>query len=273
MRRLPVMISAIVPLAAVAAESGNLESRINIEKLQQDVQASEILGAGVRGADGQEAGEVEDIVVGRNGRIEAVLVNTDTQMLGNDEDNSENRNAGAAEREQQGALQNASQDSGQQQAQIGQPTDEEGLRKVRWSQVSYDASTDQLDVQSSSGSSASGGSGSVQDTSASSGSSSDPSSGSSGSSGNQQITSFRVSELQGMEVHLEDAKSFGSVEDVLIDPKQGKATALLVDTWEGFDKQTYALPVNIEAINAENDSIDYQYTESDVVALQEFEDQ
>lgn len=84
---------------------------------------------------------------------------------------------------------------------------------------------------------------------------------------------FRASKIIGMEVHLSDAKSFGEVEDVLINPQEGKASALVVDTWEGFDKQTYALPVELDAVNREDNAIDYTYTESEVIALQEYESQ
>lgn len=276
MRHLPLMLVALAPLAGIAAQGDDLKSKVNLEKLQQDTKASEIIGSEVREASGKEAGEVEDLVIGMNGRIEAVLLNTDDELFNDD--------AGAAAdgpmepvepvddglRERQDVdLENADRGQAGEQATIGKPTDSEDLRKVNWSKVNYDPSQDQVTI-SGSGSGTSDRNRPVRGTSSDAGSSAGQRAGGQPGGGNA-VDSFRASEIIGMEVHLEDAKSFGSVEDVLIDTKQGKATAFLVDAWEGLDKQTYALPVNIKAINSENDSIDYPYTESDVVALQEYE--
>lgn len=83
---------------------------------------------------------------------------------------------------------------------------------------------------------------------------------------------FLASDIVGMEVHLSDAESFGEVEDLMIDGEQGKVSAVLVDTWQGFDKRTYALPVELDKVNTREGTLAYGYTESEVTSLQEYRD-
>lgn len=51
-----------------------------------------------------------------------------------------------------------------------------------------------------------------------------------------------ASQVIGMEVHLADTESFGSVEDVMLAPNGEKIVAYIVDSWDGLEKQRHALP-------------------------------
>lgn len=81
----------------------------------------------------------------------------------------------------------------------------------------------------------------------------------------------RASKLIGLEVNLSDEKSFGEVEDVLIDPRNGRAAALVVDSMEFFDKERYALPVDLQGLNDEEESLTLQMTKQQVEDMGEFE--
>ncbi|HEX7029328.1 MAG TPA: PRC-barrel domain-containing protein [Gammaproteobacteria bacterium] len=267
MKRMFLLMTAFAPLIATASEEGSLQSRIDVQKLQQDVRATEVIGADVAMQGAEESGTVEDLEISADGRIQAVLIDGLDQQ-------------DASQQQEQGQQTQDQRVSATRGGSVGTQTDE-GLTKVQWQQVEYDPQEQTVNL-SASGQQGTGGSGSQsQQGSSMSGSAS----GSMGMGGMQTAgqaqsqqqagggDSFRASEIIGMEVHLSDAASFGEVEDVLIDRQQGKASALLVDAWEGFDKQTYALPVELNSVNREDDTLTYNYTESDVIALQEYEEQ
>lgn len=77
-----------------------------------------------------------------------------------------------------------------------------------------------------------------------------------------------VSELIGMDVNLADADSFGEVEEVMISDDGGEVVALVVDNWEGLDKQRRALPM--EGVQFGEDSLSYSLTKDEVTASPEF---
>lgn len=245
MKRTPLMFAALAPLLATAGEGSALQSTIDIQKLQNDIRASQVIGAdvNVQDAQGEDVGRVDDLLIAGDGRVAAVLIDGLTRMDGR---------------------------------QVGTVTDE-GL-KVAWDDVRYDPAAETVSLASaasalqrsrlsSMNSHASG----MQTGSEARAAATDADTRGTPASGSSAGESFPAGELIGMDVHLSDAKSFGEVEDVLIDEQDGKASALVVGAWEGFDRQTYALPVELQGVNREDHAIDYPYTESDVVALQEYE--
>lgn len=286
MKRTPLMFAALVPLFATAGESGALQSKVDPQKLEQDIELSKVLGAEVQlqGAaqagqqgnqQGESSGEVQDVLIASDGRIEAVLIDgLNAQDGGGQSMDQSTGQTGTADEERVSTAQDAS--GGQTTAaSVGTVTDE-GLTKVQWDQVSYDPAAETVTVSSST--QGSGVSSMESDASGlQSGSASFGEQGATASSMQASSAStsggesFEASEIIGMEVHLSDAKSFGEVGDVLINEQEGKASALIVNAWEGFDRQTYALPVELDAVNREDNAIDYSYTESDVIALQEYE--
>lgn len=235
-----LVLAALAPLAATASEGESLQSKIDVQQLQENLRATDVIDADVM-RNGEDAGDVEDVIISTDGRVEAVLV-----------DGLDDGNNDAAQQPVSVPREKTDDIAG-----AGMPTDE-GLQNIPWSQVSYDPQEDSVQLES-------GGQAQMSRTRGSMLSSQQASPDGGGST-------FRASDIIGMEVHLSDADSFGEVEDLLIDAQQGKTTALLVDAWEGFDKQTYALPVELDAVNREDNTLSYEYTESEVKALQEYEE-
>ncbi|HEX6930191.1 MAG TPA: PRC-barrel domain-containing protein, partial [Gammaproteobacteria bacterium] len=66
-------------------------------------------------------------------------------------------------------------------------------------------------------------------------------------------------EIVGMEVDLADTESFGEVEDVMIAEDGREAVALVVDNWDGVNKQRRALPVALDSVDREDESIRYDF--------------
>ena len=74
-----------------------------------------------------------------------------------------------------------------------------------------------------------------------------------------------------MEVNLTDEESFGEIEDVLIDLESGTASALVVDSMQFFDKERYALPVNLDNVNPEDEELTLEVTQQELEAMGEFD--
>lgn len=81
---------------------------------------------------------------------------------------------------------------------------------------------------------------------------------------------IRASDLIGMDVNLSDEESYGEVEDVLVSA-DGEATALVVDSWNFLTKDRYAIPVELDNVNVEENVIDYQLSSEEVEGFGEFE--
>lgn len=60
-------------------------------------------------------------------------------------------------------------------------------------------------------------------------------------------TLYSVNALMDMDVNLDDEESFGEIEDVLLDARGSRAVALVIDNWSGLSKHRRAFPVKIEA--------------------------
>jgi ribosomal 30S subunit maturation factor RimM len=82
--------------------------------------------------------------------------------------------------------------------------------------------------------------------------------------------SYRASDLMNMDVRLSDEENFGSVEDILVN-EQGEASAVVVTSWDFLDRQQYALPVDLQAVNVEEDVIQYDLSSQDVEQQGEFD--
>lgn len=286
MKRIPLLCAALVPLAALAAQDSS--RKVDQQELTDDYRVTRILGAEVHAGDGNPVGTVEDMIFGSDGNIDSVLVqrgNTDAIAASGDTaeesagqdwektgaglERSMERTGELAERddgtseegrktEQDAAIvDTGSIDREGSGADIGLDPDRadtaeagDAFASVRWTDVNYDASEEILRMtgDTSMQSIAYDQTGELKSSSA-----------------------IRASRLVGLEVHLSDERSFGEVEDVLIDPRSGKASALVVDSMEFFDKERYALPVNLDGINTEDGSLSLQLTRQDVKDLGEFE--
>lgn len=76
--------------------------------------------------------------------------------------------------------------------------------------------------------------------------------------------------LLGMDVNLDTDESFGRIEDVLLNDR-GEASAFVVDSWDLFDKERYAIPADISAVDPASGEINLDYTEEEVTNLDEFD--
>lgn len=269
MKRTPLLLAAATPFFAVAAP-GELDH----DALRDDLKVTDILGAEVRAADDRELGAVEDIILGDGGRIVSVLVQSEGGLatLGGEIEQA----AGEAERaveegmadvETAGGDEPARADEVDRIAAEGSETGsgmEQGLDpdradtaepgdafvSVGWDAVVFDADNETIRLDGSA---------------------------------SQQAVAYdqtgelemrgevRASKLVGMEVHLADEDSFGEVEDVLIDPREGRASALVIDSMEFFDKERYAVPLNLDAIDVEAEELTLQYTAQQLEEMGEFE--
>lgn len=310
MKCTPLMIALLIPAAAIASQDAG-EQNMDHQQLRNHVRASHILGAEVQSDSGQDMATVEDLVFDQQGSIVSVIVQREDRLMTDewDRDTVEaDQNAEldsdmerAAERAgdavERGAETSAAVvDSGVQEAgeewqeatgddarvrgtdmaevraERRERTGREGngmstnvdtgragaleggdaFAALQWGNVSYNGEEQVLRVSSD----AFSGLQAVQYDQ---------------SSARVPQSDIRASELIGLEIHLADEESFGEVEDVMIDAANGRASALIVDTMEFFDKERYALPIELAALNRENESLTLQLTQQQVEAMGEFE--
>lgn len=294
MKRSFLFFAVALPFTAFAtAETGN--QKLNYEELRDDVQATDLLGAEVRSEQDQEVGSVEDVILDRDGKIVSVIVQLEGDIEGSLEQAGESTENAAQET---GAAVEGAWDETRRTAErtwddatsdrdrgnddnladtdvdgevdyaageaesgpdgMGLDPDRAGSTemgddfvKVDWSRISFDRESETVRL-----------SGSTADMEAVAYDQTAPS---------ESQDEIRASNLVGMEVNLSDEESFGEVEDVLIDMQNGEASAIVVDSMEFFDKERYALPVDLSSINLEEEEITLQFTEQQIDDMEEFE--
>lgn len=128
MKHAPLMFAALVPLLATAGQGGDLQSKVDPQKLQQDIEASQVIGAELAARDGAQ---VQDLEISADGRIEAVLIDGMDQSQSAD----------------QASRQNASATQGG--GSTGTQT-QDGLTRVQWDKVSFNAAEDTVSLTSGS---------------------------------------------------------------------------------------------------------------------------
>lgn len=281
MKRAPLVFAALVPFLATAGGSDSLQKQVDVQKLEDDVGLTEVIGADVQSRAGEDVGDVDDVMLTSDGRIESVLINRDSIADVDVEEDAATADARVGATDDDIEMTSDTEDAG------SMLTDED-VQRVQWSQISYNQEDEvvRLSGQDSSRmtgtSSADTRASAQQTTSTMAGSDdrgtagarvgattgmADANSGMSSGSGE----TYRASDVIGMEVNLADEESFGEVEEVLINSDTGNASAIVVDAWEGFDKQRYALPVNLESVNEEEETLTVQYSEEEVDQLEEYE--
>lgn len=293
MKRTPLVIAALAPVVALAAQHTD-PPYMDHQQLRSHVQATSMLGAEVQSGEGRSVGTVEDIVFDQQGNISSVLVQREGTAAASEGNSPRNevatgvesaavradaavaRGAQRVEEEWEAA---AAADEGEadyvEARERGTDmaavraerrertnradnemnvTEDSGgsdgrLAKLQWSEINYNAeeqvlrmSVDALQAVQFDPSDAQPAQGEV-----------------------------RASQLVGLEVNLADEESFGEVEDVMIDPGSGKASALVVDSMEFFDKERYALPVELEGLDRDEESLTLQMTQQEVEEIGEFE--
>lgn len=302
MKRTPLMIALLIPAAAIASQETG-QQNMDHQQLRNHVPASRILGSQVKSDDERDLATVEEIFFDQQGNITSVLVQREDRLMTDDQDGAPGTAGQDAEMDddmeqaaesmddavERGAetsaavVESGMQDTGEHardrgddmaevRAERRERTDLQGngmdmtldadradtiesgdeFARLQWSDISYNADEQVLRVSSDALSEMQ----TVQYDQ---------------SSAQAPQGEVRASKLIGLEVNLSDEESFGEVEDVMIDSRNGKASALIVDTMEFFDKERYALPVELQGLNRENRSLMLQLTHQQVEAMGEFE--
>ncbi|MBW3567665.1 MAG: PRC-barrel domain-containing protein [Proteobacteria bacterium] len=236
MRRTPLIFAAMIPFVAVAGPGDkNKQAKVDLEKLRGAVPVTAVLGEEVRSENGQEVGEIQDIVLSRDGKIEHVLIEADDAAM---------RTATTGERQ-----------TPTQRADASDRALEGDQQRTAWMGDSDLIQAKAKDVQFNADDSAVTLKGQGQ-----------PASEQQDQSGQQ----LRASEIVGMEVNLSDEESFGDVEDVMIGGDGKEVVAIVVDNWDGLEKKRRAFPLENVEFDTEAGEINYQLTSQDVEGMDEF---
>lgn len=270
MKRTSLLMAALLPFVATAGAQTGVD-KLDHQALKDDVQVTRLLGADVESGDGQNIGSVEDVTLDRDGKVTAVIVQRggDAERVLDDAGNAATEARTAVEDTWDEATDDrarrtrddtavASRDGAADDAdpdfdpdRIGSTEMGDDFVKVELSDMSFDAEAGvvRLNVDSAS----------LQPAEYSQDESS------------RVMDEVRASKLVGMEVNLTDEESFGEVEDVLINMQDGSASALIVDSMEFFDKERYALPVELQNLNEEEEELTLEITQQEIEALEEFD--
>lgn len=269
--RIFILAAAMTPLLAVAGGGDKLG--VKTDELKDDWRLSEIIGSEVQSSDGQTVGEVQDVLLSEDGRVEALQVSADDgmtrqaslsttegvergavgdgagQVVAEDRTQVGMRNTGA---ERDELVTQTGEDGADAAASLGQAgdsrvaaaamTDDADLTSVSWDSPQFDEQNGVITVQSSQ----------MQTVSAEDSSSATSASG-----------KHKASELMEMEVALSDEDSFGNVEDVLVS-SDGEVSALVVNAGGFMSEEQYALPADFENVSAEEGGIRYDLARADV---------
>ncbi|HEX7048471.1 MAG TPA: PRC-barrel domain-containing protein [Gammaproteobacteria bacterium] len=280
MKRTVLLLAAfLMPFVASAgaAPSTNPE-KVDYQELRDDLQVTSLLGLNVQ-SDGRDIGAIEDVIFGKDGRIASVIIQREGDIesaageaaqavedtrasaerawddaTGERDRPTREAAADASDRgDEGGEAANADQQDGMglDPDRIGTTELGDAFVKVDWSSLSVDQ---QAEVAHLAGGGASMQTIQYDQTEAL------PNAG-----------EVRASNLVGMEVNLSNEESFGEVEDVLIDTKSGKASAIVVDSMQFFDKERFALPVELDTVNAEEEELTVQYTKEQIEGMEEFQ--
>lgn len=270
MKRTPLLLVALMPFVASAGAAPESTQNVDVQELSDDLQATALLGMNVESG-GQEIGAIEDIVFDKDGSIASVIVQREggvEQLTGEAEQAADDARVAAEDawddatddrdRPTRDTVADSSERGEDDADGMGLDPDRMGtaemgdaFAKVDWSSLSVDSQNSVVRVA--------GGGASLQNVAYDQ---TEPL----GSTGE-----VRASHLIGMEVNLSDEESFGEVEDVMIDPATGKASAIVVDSMEFFDKERFALPVDLANVDTQEETLTVQYTKQQMEQMEEYE--
>ncbi|HEX7029619.1 MAG TPA: PRC-barrel domain-containing protein [Gammaproteobacteria bacterium] len=275
MKRTSLLLAALTPFVASAgaATSTNQES-IDHQELRDDLQVTQLLGMNVQ-SNGQDIGAIEDVIFSKDGGIASVIIQREgdiDRVAGEAEQAVDDVQAGAedawddvtderdrptretvsAERDASAAGEDSQREGmGLDPDRIGTAEMGDAFVKADWASLSVDQQGEVVNLA--------GGDGSLQTVQYDQ---TEPL---------PSADEVRASELVGMEVNLSNEESFGEVEDVLIDARSGKASAIVVDSMEFFDKERFALPAQLDSMDPETEALTVQYTKEQIEQMEEFE--
>lgn len=235
MKRTPLLLVALVPFMAVAAGSDSKSAQVDKQKLRNAVAATDLIGQDVNARNGEEFGEIETIIFKDDGSIAYYEVEPDMDMY-TDASVAADADAdlGADDAGFEGDV-----DADLDADRVAADTSDvirikpEKIKFGQDGEVTLDADPKSLMQMKSEASTSS-------------------------ASGKQ----FKAGDIIGMQVDLADEESFGEVEEILISEKGDKAVALVVDNWDGLDKERRALPVELKSVNEEEETIRYDLSKN-----------
>lgn len=239
MKMIVMAVAATLPLAAIAAESG---IRIDAAKLRTAIPASALIEQEVMASGEREAGEVEDILISRDGKVRYFLLETDddvvldTRPVQNDDTFHDNEPRPETAAASEGRSENLED--------RGFEVDDE-LRAVQPGDISFTDNAGGLLIADNA---------QLRPV----------------AEDEDRIGGMRISEIIGMEVNLADEQSFGRIEDVMLSSDGSAVVALVVDNWQGLNKHRRALPFDNAIVSYEEEEITFPYTEDRLEDVPDF---
>ena len=241
MKQSPLLFAALVPFAATANPGDAQSLQVDRQKLEGAVPVTVVLDEEVRAKDGRDLGDVEDILLTREGQVEYIMIERDeinTVDVDMDDDDDVIEDDTVTYR-----------DTADLNSEDGEWTDDTfTLIEPRNVQLNAGDNAIRIDLN-------------------------DEPLSSKPQRGEEDVESrdrMRASEVVGMEVNLADEDSFGRVEDVMLSKDGTEIVALVVDNWDGLDKQRRALPVEGAEFNYDDEEVTYRFDYDEVAQLPEF---
>lgn len=293
MKRIPLLAAAALVPLAVGANEKDL-ANWDVKSIKGDKRVTDIMDAEVYTADGREIGEVQDVVLDNDGNASLLIASNGRQAV---DDVAEGRNietpadprdtdvpenAEVAARHNQADAPNVRQEQPDSDDFEYQESEDlmrtagggawenaQAVSKLDWDDATFDPERSAIMLDSES----------VEFTGeATSADRMDRRVGASDDDRAEQTAQgVRLADgdvtarsLLGMDVNLENEESFGRIEDVLI-TDDGEASAFVVDSWDLVDKQRYAIPADISAVDTRTGEVRLGYSEDEMDELEEFD--
>lgn len=277
MKRTPLIFAALIPFAVAAGGKNDVgTASVDKETLRGATAVSNIVGKEVRMRDGNTLGEIETVAFNRDGSVAYYEVEPDMDAYNtsavdgnvNPADNAATSMGGDfSSDDMAGADREAVLAAGDdREADVIEQTDED--RANVGSDIGYDRpfaaggargdtvhiAPDQVRLDGEFVSLDSDLQSAARDV---------------GMNGGQQQEVLEAGDVIGMQVDLSDAESFGEVEEILLSEKGDKAVALVVDSWDGMNKERRALPVEFSSVDHEAETIRYENISKDQLATED----
>lgn len=236
-----IMFAAITPLVALA----NPQSpTIDAEKLRTATPASAMLDEDVYAQDGEEIGELDEILISRDGKqVTNFVIETDTDVS---LDNTASREGDRGEE----GFEEADDELGEGADWTGNATQNVIANEVhvKPESVKYDSDNDRVVISERRLRSKTQATGEF----------------------NADTAGLKMDEIIGAEVNLSDEDSFGRVEDVMLSQDNTEVVAIVVDNWDGLNKHRRALPLDSARLSEEEEEVNFTLTQAQVEQMPEF---
>lgn len=242
MKHKPLLLAAIVPFMAVAAGSGSQSASVDQQQLKNAIPATDLIGQNIQTSDGRDFGEIETIAFKDDGSVAYYEVEPDMEMYSSAsaEDGEASGSAAAGGAGVSGSV-SAEVDTDEEDfAEMDVDYDNDAAIQLKPDQIRIEQRGEKVSLA-------------VDNAAAMKQRETTTSSTASGSA----ESPLEADEVIGMEVDLSDEESFGEVEDIMLSEKGDKAVALVIDNWDGANKERRAMPVELKSVDREREVIRY----------------